>query len=103
MQQAKVIDQQVEKHTRSIRRTSLKLGRTEHLIAKAQTEGILGEGAFGTVYLMHNEETDFYYALKALSKKALQENPEAKPGNEMSMLSMLDSDFIVRLFTCYQD
>mmetsp|Transcript_94349 Transcript_94349/g.177577 ORF Transcript_94349/g.177577 Transcript_94349/m.177577 type:complete len:1103 (-) Transcript_94349:191-3499(-) len=66
--------------------------------------GPLGEGSFGTVYLLVDKASRRPYALKGLCKKHItREMLEHIVKNERSTMILLDSDFIVRLHKTYQD
>lgn len=73
-------------------------------LANFEQMGLLGEGSFGTVYLLRDNKTESLYALKGLCKKHLtSESMEQVVKNERSTMILLDSDFIVRLYKTYQD
>jgi len=66
--------------------------------------GVLGEGSFGRVLLLKDSETSQMHALKALGKQQISEaNMAQHVTNERQVMSVLDSDFIVRLYASYQD
>lgn len=66
--------------------------------------GLLGEGTFGTVYLLQHPKNEALYALKGICKKHIKEEKmQTVVSNERSTMSLLDSDFIVRLCKTYQD
>lgn len=66
--------------------------------------GTLGEGSFGSVVLLKDAETSELYALKALRKDHIaEEKMQTHICNERSVMSVLDSDFIVRLHASYHD
>ncbi|CAJ1335265.1 unnamed protein product, partial [Effrenium voratum] len=70
-----------------------------------ERRAVLGEGGFGAVYLcQRRNEPDVEYALKRLSKGYIvQANAEKQVCAERDILSMMDSDFIIRFFGSYQD
>jgi cGMP-dependent protein kinase len=73
-------------------------------ISSLKQVGLLGEGSFGSVYLLQHSESEVYFAFKGLCKKHIREEKmEQVVQNERSTMSLLDSDFIVRLFKSYQD
>jgi len=76
-----------------------------HDLRRMQRLGVLGEGSFGTVLLMEDTVTKTNYALKALLKSRIKtENLGLSVQSERTVMMLVnDSDFIVRLFTCYQD
>eukprot|EP00930_Biecheleria_cincta_P023386 TRINITY_DN16909_c0_g1_i4.p1 TRINITY_DN16909_c0_g1~~TRINITY_DN16909_c0_g1_i4.p1 ORF type:complete len:579 (-),score=86.20 TRINITY_DN16909_c0_g1_i4:114-1850(-) len=64
---------------------------------------LLGRGAFGRVFLV-KDSSEKQYALKAVSKgHAFQQATCVSLCWERDLLSMLDSNFIVRLFKTYKD
>lgn len=66
--------------------------------------GALGEGAFGSVVLMQDRITKKMFALKALFKEQVKtENMCQCVRNERTMMMLLDSDFITRVYRTYQD
>eukprot|EP00931_Biecheleriopsis_adriatica_P070739 TRINITY_DN4452_c0_g2_i1.p1 TRINITY_DN4452_c0_g2~~TRINITY_DN4452_c0_g2_i1.p1 ORF type:complete len:1125 (-),score=272.13 TRINITY_DN4452_c0_g2_i1:99-3242(-) len=66
--------------------------------------GALGEGSFGTVALMSDSSGERLFALKGLLKEQIKkENMLQNVANERSVMALLDSDFIVRLYSTYQD
>lgn len=66
--------------------------------------GALGEGSFGSVVLLRNKTTGQEYALKGMSKAHLKEEcQETMVQNERNIMSMLDSNFIVRMYSSYTD
>lgn len=65
---------------------------------------VLGNGSFGTVFLVENELTGEQFALKQVTKRRVleadvQENIEA----EIEMMSELHHDFIIRLHRTFED
>jgi len=73
-------------------------------LANFEQMGLLGEGSFGTVYLLRDKNTESMFALKGLCKKHItSENMENTVKNERSTMILFDSDFIVRLYKTYQD
>jgi len=70
--------------------------------SELQTLGLLGCGGFGAVYLVEHARTKETYALKAISKGyILQCGMEESVRNEKSILTMVNSPFIIRLFETY--
>jgi len=64
----------------------------------------LGQGAFGTVLLKEEESTGRRYAVKQISKRCVRKNGmQAHIRMERNLHSMVDSDFIVRLYSSYRD
>jgi CRP-like cAMP-binding protein len=83
---------------------SLKTLATTLSLASMVRLGVLGEGSFGSVILLKDMETSSHYALKAISKNHIKEEKmEVHLSNEKSVMSIMDSDFVVRLFGSYQD
>jgi len=73
-------------------------------ISSLQRVGTLGEGSFGSVVLLKDSNTATLYALKALCKDHIaREAMEQHIQNERSVMSVMDSDFIVRLHGSYHD
>jgi len=71
-------------------------------LEKLQPIAVLGEGGFGSVFLVKYGEKE--YALKRMSKGYVVEAKVAKQIRlERDIFSMVDSDFIVRFFRSYQD
>jgi len=67
-----------------------------------QKKAILGEGGFGSVFLVKYEDKE--YALKRMSKGYIVEAKVSKQIRaERDIFAMVDSDFIVRFFRSYQD
>jgi len=64
---------------------------------------ILGEGGFGSVFLVRDSQGS-EYALKRLSKGFIvKAQVQRQVVLEREMMTMVDSDFIVRLFQTYKD
>eukprot|EP00931_Biecheleriopsis_adriatica_P031439 TRINITY_DN18438_c1_g2_i1.p1 TRINITY_DN18438_c1_g2~~TRINITY_DN18438_c1_g2_i1.p1 ORF type:complete len:1042 (-),score=228.40 TRINITY_DN18438_c1_g2_i1:82-3147(-) len=66
----------------------------------------LGQGGFGAVYLVRRNTTprNQQFALKRLSKGYIvQANAEKQVVAERDILSMMDSDFIIRFYQSYRD
>jgi serine/threonine protein kinase/CRP-like cAMP-binding protein len=73
-------------------------------LSQFEQVGLLGEGSFGTVYLLKDAETESLYALKGLLKSHIRkESMESCVKNERSTMLLFESTFIVRLFKTYQD
>mmetsp|Transcript_9255 Transcript_9255/g.16329 ORF Transcript_9255/g.16329 Transcript_9255/m.16329 type:complete len:625 (-) Transcript_9255:88-1962(-) len=69
-----------------------------------QQVGALGEGSFGTVLFMRDPTNQQNYALKGLLKDQIKkENLAQSVSNERSVMALMDSPFIVRLFGTWQD
>jgi len=65
-------------------------------------QGVLGEGAYGCVYLALNEDDQKYYAVKAISKrKLLNENKSHQVFRERKALLTLDHPNIIKLKWCF--
>jgi len=66
---------------------------------------VLGEGGFGAVFLcQRRNKPGKEYALKRLSKGYIvQANAEKQVCAERDILSMMDSDFIIRFYGSYKD
>lgn len=66
--------------------------------------GALGEGAFGSVLLMQDRETERRLALKVIFKEQIAaEGLDNRVANERTMMMLLDSDFVVRLYRTFED
>lgn len=64
---------------------------------------LLGNGAFGKVYLARYKKTGKSYALKVLNKKKLFSKKQLKYAvGEANILKKLDSEFIVKLYFAFQ-
>jgi CRP-like cAMP-binding protein len=76
----------------------------ENVLAGLVPCGLLGEGSFGTVYLLADSSHDRKFALKGLYKERIvKENLSKIVANERSVMALLNSDFVVRLVRTYQD
>lgn len=63
----------------------------------------LGKGSFGTVYLVRSCETQDLFALKMMTKeKIYTEKLEVYIQTEKEVMSILNSDFIVKLYSAFQ-
>lgn len=63
----------------------------------------LGKGSFGLVYLVRSTETSDLYALKIMTKeKIFNEKLEVYIQTEKEVMSILNSDFIVKLHSAFQ-
>lgn len=81
-----------EKYRKTIKLSDLKIFRT------------LGEGAFGRVRLVKHRITNHMYALKYLGKQSIVENASQEHVmNELTIMMMVDSPFILRLYNSFQD
>lgn len=66
--------------------------------------GILGKGAFGTVHLVVDPNTDKSYALKAIRKcQVVELGQQSHIVNEKKVMGMLKSKFLVNLHNTYKD
>eukprot|EP00440_Ansanella_granifera_P068875 gb/GFBE01074719.1/.p1 GENE.gb/GFBE01074719.1/~~gb/GFBE01074719.1/.p1 ORF type:complete len:1134 (+),score=302.11 gb/GFBE01074719.1/:1-3402(+) len=71
---------------------------------RLKSHGVLGKGSFGLVTLQEDTETGQWYALKAMSKGyCVQSDTTAMVLQEKNMHMLLDSPFVVRLYTTYKD
>ena len=65
---------------------------------------ILGQGAFGKVWLVEHKQTDSVYALKTISKlRILEAKQEESVIREKELLLLLDHPFILNLVSTFQD
>ena len=65
---------------------------------------ILGQGAFGKVWLVSNNETGDAYALKEISKRrTIESNQVSSVIREKEFLSLLQHPFILELISSFQD
>eukprot|EP00929_Paragymnodinium_shiwhaense_P057157 TRINITY_DN28607_c0_g1_i1.p1 TRINITY_DN28607_c0_g1~~TRINITY_DN28607_c0_g1_i1.p1 ORF type:complete len:998 (-),score=272.33 TRINITY_DN28607_c0_g1_i1:156-3149(-) len=86
------------------KRAQTELDEQDHDVRRCESIGVLGEGSFGSVFLLKDKENASMYALKVLSKEHIQkENLQKTVQNERSVMMLLDSDWIVRCFKTYQD
>ena len=60
----------------------------------------LGEGAYGSVYKVHQKTTNYLRAVKAIKKKNVDRNEFM---NEIEVLKTVDHPNIIKLFDCYYD
>jgi serine/threonine protein kinase len=68
-----------------------------------EVQQLLGNGAFGKVYLARHRHDDQLYALKVLNKKKLFAKKQLKYAvGEASILKRVDSPFIVKLYYAFQ-
>jgi len=76
-------------------------------VKEFKTVGALGEGNFGLVLLLRDEDDEekpSEYALKGLNKQHLeQEKQENMVKNERNVLALLDSPFIIHMHGCFHD
>jgi len=73
-------------------------------LKKQELVGGLGEGSFGCVYLVKDPKDGKLAAVKAISKdQIIRENIGTMIQNERKIMMLLDSEFIVRLYSSYQD
>ena len=64
----------------------------------------LGEGAFGRVRLVKHKKTNALYALKYLAKQNVIDNgSQEHVQNEMTIMMMIDSTFVLKLYNTMQD
>lgn len=89
----------------NIQSDRLDQARMEIPHSRLEHVGVLGCGAFAQVSLVHDPESDTLYALKALSKAAIDEQSLQTvvicERNALAELS--ESPFVVRLITTYKD
>lgn len=65
---------------------------------------VLGEGAFGKVFLQEDPVTEEKYALKQISKRGIRSTGvEIQIRNERNLHAMVNSPFIVHLHASYRD
>lgn len=94
----------VLKKMQRVCKKALAMRQIEHDVARTEMVCALGEGAFGCVVLLQDSISGMHYALKALSKDHItKEKMGSSVQNERSVMSLIESDFVVRLFTTYQD
>jgi serine/threonine protein kinase len=75
-----------------------------HDVRRTERVGSLGEGQFGSVLLLRDKQTGSRYALKAMSKHTIAEEDIGQcVQNERSVMMLMESAFVVRLFQTYQD
>eukprot|EP00930_Biecheleria_cincta_P085893 TRINITY_DN7525_c1_g2_i1.p1 TRINITY_DN7525_c1_g2~~TRINITY_DN7525_c1_g2_i1.p1 ORF type:complete len:1066 (+),score=217.97 TRINITY_DN7525_c1_g2_i1:52-3249(+) len=66
--------------------------------------GVLGQGSFGVVTLEEDSQTGKWYALKALSKDRCAKTGQTEHVlREKNTHMLLDSPFIIKLYTTYKD
>lgn len=101
----KLADKVLQKQADKARKISQDNGKSAALSMKGMERiGVLGEGSFGSVVLLKDKRDSSMYALKAILKEAIiKEKIGPAVQNERSVMSVLDSDFIVRLIGCYED
>jgi len=76
--------------------------RTRILRKELERIGLLGCGGFGAVELYAHKVTGATYAMKGLSKGfILKTQMQASVMNEKNILLMTNSEFIIKLFECY--
>jgi len=74
------------------------------VLDRCRVVGALGEGSFGIVVLLRDEETKVEYALKGMSKQHLkEEQQDDMVRNERNIMMLLDSEFVVRLHNTFED
>lgn len=65
---------------------------------------VLGKGAYGTVFLVTDQKSSKYYALKVLSKAKVEKyNLSNYVFQEIEILKSLDNDFILKLVNNFED
>lgn len=65
---------------------------------------VIGQGAFGRVWLVSHNETNTPFALKEMSKLKILESQQLKSlQREKEFLSSLEHPFILHLVACFQD
>merc|ERR1719454_2373557 len=73
-------------------------------LSELKTIGILGKGAFGTVSLVVDPNTNKSYALKAIRKVQVVElGQQSHIVNEKKVMKMLKSRFLVNLCASFKD
>jgi len=78
--------------------------KEEFDLKKQVLVGGLGEGSFGCVYLVKDPNNGKPAAVKAISKEQIiRENMGTMIQNERKIMMLLDSEFVVRLYSAYQD
>lgn len=64
---------------------------------------MLGEGAYGTVYLVENMKTKEKYAAKAFKKKRMVKNDRKNLlKNEISVMRRLDHENILKVYEVHE-
>ena len=63
----------------------------------------LGQGAFGKVYQVINNNCNKYYAIKKILLKNLNENQFENIQNEAKILSNIESEYIVKYYDSFKD
>eukprot|EP00811_Abedinium_folium_P036343 NODE_905_length_2705_cov_16.142746.p1 GENE.NODE_905_length_2705_cov_16.142746~~NODE_905_length_2705_cov_16.142746.p1 ORF type:complete len:794 (-),score=177.35 NODE_905_length_2705_cov_16.142746:238-2619(-) len=79
-------------------------GRTHAKISREDLVklSLLGTGAFGAVYLFEHRSTSQAFAMKSLSKGYVMKlGMQDNVMNEKNIMLMTNSDFIIRLYECY--
>ena len=103
-----LLDQAFESQTECEQsmRTKFLQNRIEYkcVLEDLEIKGVLGRGAFGFVYLVHNRKNEDRYAMKKISKvtvieKAQQENIT----REKTLLASMDHPLLPKLFLSSQD
>ena len=64
---------------------------------------ILGQGAYGKVFLVKNKKTRLLRAMKTLRKKMVKEGETENLLEEVNLLMTLDHPGIVKVFNFYED
>ena len=77
---------------------SIKIRNQEYKIIKE-----LGQGGFGKVYQVLNENENKYYAIKKILLKDLNEEQIETAENEANILSNITSEYIVKYYDSFKD
>lgn len=82
----------------------LRFLRTKEVISNFTTVKVIGKGAFGEVKLVTRSKNGKVYALKSLVKSEMFKKDQlAHVRAERDILAESDSEWVVRLYTTFQD